>query len=126
MGTISIAARVIVNNQDLGVCWHYPYKIDITKAVKKGVNNLKIEVTNQWTNRLIGDENFEDKSGYFNDKQNIPEVKMVDWYVKNQPQPATQRSTFCTWDFYKKGDALIPAGLTGPVSLSFTTDIIVN
>ena len=29
--------------------------VDVTGAVKPGANRLEIKVTNQWTNRLVGD-----------------------------------------------------------------------
>jgi len=111
LGKVAIAAKVILNGKDLGVIWKAPYEIDITNAVKKGDNLLKIEVTNQWTNRLIGDENYPDLSGY-NDSKEMPE-----WYKNNEPAPLDKRTTFTTYNFFKKGDDLIPAGLVGPVKI---------
>lgn len=35
--------------------WMFPYRSDITMLLKKGNNKLEIKVTNQWTNRLLGD-----------------------------------------------------------------------
>jgi hypothetical protein len=35
--------------------WAPPYRIDVTGAIKPGANKLEIAVTNEWTNRLIGD-----------------------------------------------------------------------
>ena len=35
--------------------WKAPYQVDVTGALKPGANQLEIKVTNQWTNRLIGD-----------------------------------------------------------------------
>jgi hypothetical protein len=48
-------ARVVLNDQDLGIVWTRPFRVDITDSMKPGVNRLKIEVINSWRNRLIGD-----------------------------------------------------------------------
>ena len=114
LGQVSIAANVSINNKALGVSWIYPYKLDVTDALKVGVNTLKIEVTNLWTNRLIGDEAFPDTSGYNKKDKNMP-----DWYVNNQPQPKSKRSTFTVFNFYKNkaSRTLISSGLIGPVTI---------
>ncbi|PQJ73697.1 hypothetical protein BTO14_05080 [Polaribacter butkevichii] len=112
LGVVNIAAKVIVNGKDLGISWMPPYVLDVTKALVKGKNTIQIEVTNQWTNRLIGDENFPSESGMSRKNEYMP-----DWYLNNEPPPLKQRSTFTTFPFYKKGDETIPAGLVGPVVL---------
>jgi hypothetical protein len=35
--------------------WAPPYRVDVTEALKPGVNHLEIKVTNEWTNRIVGD-----------------------------------------------------------------------
>ncbi|MGB5942932.1 MAG: glycosyl hydrolase [Leeuwenhoekiella sp.] len=109
LGKVDIAARVILNDKDMGVLWKAPYTMNITDAVKKGKNTLKIEVTNQWTNRLIGDKQYPDVSGYYESE------RMPEWYKNNEPAPLGQRSTFTTYDFFKDGGELLPAGLVGPI-----------
>jgi hypothetical protein len=54
-------AEVILNGENLGTIWKKPYKIDLSKALKKGNNVLEISVTNTWANRLIGDAQAETK-----------------------------------------------------------------
>ncbi len=41
--------------RSLGILWKAPYQVDVTSALKAGANQLEIKVTNEWTNRLIGD-----------------------------------------------------------------------
>ena len=48
-------AQVRVNGKSMGLVWAPPYRIDVTTALKPGMNRIEIEVTNEWTNRLIGD-----------------------------------------------------------------------
>jgi hypothetical protein len=112
LGEVNVAARVILNDIDLGVIWKSPYALDISAALQKGKNTLVIELTNQWTNRLIGDENYPNVSGY-----ELNNKVMPDWYINNEPANLGERSTFTTYPFYKKGDELLPAGLVGPVKI---------
>lgn len=48
-------AEVKVNGRAMGQVWAPPSRIEVTKALKPGTNKLKIAVTNEWTNRIIGD-----------------------------------------------------------------------
>jgi hypothetical protein len=48
-------AEVKLNGKPVGAVWAPPYDIDVTGALRSGVNMLQIEVTNEWTNRLLGD-----------------------------------------------------------------------
>ena len=89
LGGVENLAQVYVNGVDCGVAWTYPYKLNITKALKKGSNQLKIEVTNTWANRLVGDHA-------------LPEKERITW--TNAP-------------YRLEGKQLLPAGLLGPVKL---------
>ena len=55
LGNIQEMASVKINGHDLGVKWNAPYTLDVSAFVKAGINELKVEVTNLWVNRLIGD-----------------------------------------------------------------------
>jgi hypothetical protein len=89
LGDVKNLAEVTVNGRSLGVAWHTPYRIDVTGALKPGANEIKINVTNAWVNRLIGDQ---------------------------QPD-ATTKYTFADVKPYKANSALLPSGLLGPVHL---------
>jgi alpha-L-rhamnosidase/Glycosyl hydrolases family 2, sugar binding domain len=121
LGKVNIVATVKLNGKNLGVSWMPPFELDITEAAKAGENQLEIEVTNQWSNRLIGEERFPATDGYQygNDpfSVNHADFKMPEWYVNNEPQPKGQRTTFTTADFYKATDELMPSGLLGPVQV---------
>ncbi|MDR6943985.1 glycosyl hydrolase [Mucilaginibacter pocheonensis] len=89
LGKVENLAEVYVNGVDCGVAWTWPYRVNISKALKKGVNQLKIEVSNTWANRLMGDHA-------------LPEKERFTW--TNAPYRLDRKS-------------LLPAGLLGPVKM---------
>lgn len=126
LGQVFVAAEIIVNGCNLGMSWMYPYTVDISNSLRVGNNDIEIRVTNQWSNRLIGDEMFPDQSGGYKLDGARPTGKMPQWYINNEPMPEGPRTTFCTGQFYKKGDPLMPSGLLGPVKIKFKKTIILN
>ena len=93
LGEVRDLATVRVNGNDLGTIWTAPWRVDISNAVKTGVNTLEIEVINPWNNRLAGDAAL----------------------------PPEQRRTFITLPSVNKDTPLLPAGLLGPVKIYSTT-----
>lgn len=89
LGQVEALATVTVNGKVFPTLWKYPYRLDITPALRKGRNEIAIEVTNSWHNRLAGDAA-------------LPPEKRKTW-LPSQSVPA--------------GSALLPAGLIGPVTL---------
>ncbi len=55
LGTVKDLAEVSLNGKALGTLWKAPYQVDASGVLKAGANLLEIKVTNQWTNRQIGD-----------------------------------------------------------------------
>ena len=89
LGDVRNMARVSLNGTDLGLAWKSPYRLSTAGALKKGDNELRIEVTNSWANRLIGDE-----------------------------QPGVgERITYTSHPFYTADSPLVPSGLLGPVCI---------
>ncbi len=97
LGEVMMMAEVIINGKNLGVLWKKPYRTEITDAIRKGNNQLEIRITNTWWNRLVGDEKFPD---------GFPESNV------HSPR------TFATVKAWKKDDALLDAGLMGPVIIT--------
>lgn len=121
LGEVHIAAAIGINDKPLGTLWKAPYRLDVTEFLKEGENKLSIKAVNLWTNRLIGDLQLPDSSGY-----DIKDKRMVDWYTQNLPQPQSQRHTFTVYPFQKKNDPLTPSGLLGPVRLLPSKTIPLN
>jgi hypothetical protein len=55
LGELWAVARVLLNDEPVGILWTPPYRVDLAKAARPGSNTLEIEVANTWANRLVGD-----------------------------------------------------------------------
>jgi hypothetical protein len=55
LGDLAEIAEVTLNGKRLGLVWLPPYRIEISAAVKAGLNQLEVRVANLWANRLNGD-----------------------------------------------------------------------
>ena len=55
LGYVGDMADVTVNGRSLGFFWHPPFEVDVSGALQPGDNTIEIAVTNEWTNRLVGD-----------------------------------------------------------------------
>jgi alpha-L-rhamnosidase len=97
LGDLRDVAEVFINEKSAGILWKKPYQLDITKLVKPGKNELKIEIVNMWSNRLTGDMLSDPKDRYC--KTNHPYMKSEVWPGGEEP--------------YK----LQTAGLLGPVTI---------
>jgi len=106
LGELYNLAEVSLNGIDLGTLWTAPWSLDISKAAKVGSNNLEIKVVNLWPNRLIGDEKYP--------SDGIANRKWPEWLLQKQPRNS-QRTSFATYNFYKKDAPLLKSGLIGPV-----------
>jgi hypothetical protein len=124
LGKVLYIARVKLNGRDLGVVWCAPWKITIPRGVlRESDNELEIEITNVWANRLIGDDLEPDDCVWLHpDPAQIPLhekdqylKEFPDWFLKGQPRPSKGRYCFTTWNYDTK--TLMPSGLLGPVRL---------
>ncbi len=57
LGRVEMIAVVTLNGKAFRTLWTPPYTLDITDALKPGRNDLRIEVTSTWFNRLVYDAN---------------------------------------------------------------------
>jgi hypothetical protein len=113
LGKVQVMARVHLNDQDLGILWKAPFRVDLTRALRTGSNDLRIEVVNLWPNRLIGDAALPEDS----DRDAKGTLKAwPQWLLDGQPSP-TGRRTFVTFPLWKPEEALLESGLLGPVTL---------
>jgi hypothetical protein len=122
LGRVEVIADVTLNGQYLGNLWKPPYSLDITHSVRKGQNHLRIEVTNLWPNRLIGDEHLPEENEFYPGLGyggSFPAglKKLPDWYSQRKDKPPGGRVTFATWKHYDKDSPLFESGLIGPVVL---------
>ena len=52
LGDVRESARVYINGQFIGCAWSVPFVLDCKQALKVGINELRIEVTNLPANRI--------------------------------------------------------------------------
>ncbi|MCR4921414.1 MAG: glycoside hydrolase family 2 [Bacteroidaceae bacterium] len=89
LGMVMVMARVYVNDQYAGGVWTHPYRVNVTDFVKEGENTVRIEVVNNWQNRMVGDLQL----------------------------PAEERRTYATVNPFNAESRLQDSGLMGPVKL---------
>jgi hypothetical protein len=113
LGDVRELCRIRLNGKPVATLWKSPFRVDITDFAKAGTNKLEVDVTNLWTNRLIGDEQFPDDMGWEGSQlRDWPQ-----WFLNHQPRPEPRRKTFTTWRHNYKDTPLLPSGLLGPVVL---------
>lgn len=88
LGRVAVIASVRINGEPAGTVWTQPCRLDITKALKPGINRIAVDVTSTWFNRLAFDAGLDEKS-------------RKTWTING---PA-------------KGSAPQPSGLLGPVTV---------
>ena len=89
LGKVMVMARVYVNDKYAGGVWTAPYRLNVQNLLHKGVNTLRVEVVNNWQNRLIGD----------------------------QKLPESERPTWTSVNPWHADSPLQESGLIGPVRL---------
>jgi hypothetical protein len=89
LGDVENIADVAVNGKYQGIVWKAPFRIEVTQALVPGSNQIVVQVTNLWVNRMIGDQ---------------------------QPW-ALKKYAFADFTPYKADSPLLPSGLLGPVRL---------
>lgn len=111
LGQVFVMAEVFVNGDSLGILWNEPYETDITKVAREGENQIELRATNQWVNRLIGDEqlpaDFKAEGEHY--------TEWPDWMQKPEAGRPSGRTTFVAHKHWQASDQLLPAGLVGPV-----------
>ncbi|HSO88859.1 MAG TPA: hypothetical protein VLQ91_20065, partial [Draconibacterium sp.] len=89
LGDLSVMAKIKINGADIGGTWMTPFRLKAGENLKKGTNQLEIEVVNLWRNQLIKDKF-------------LPVEKRYTWHLV---------------DDIKEDEALQSSGLLGPVSI---------
>ncbi|WP_138476688.1 glycosyl hydrolase [Dyadobacter bucti] len=93
LGEVAKVTEVWLNGKSLGIAWTKPYRFDVTGLIKQGQNDLRVEVINTWSNRIIGDIGSQEK------------------FTKTNLNARGSRELLWT------ETPLVPSGLMGPVVL---------
>jgi len=100
LGDVRDFAKVFVNGHEVAALWAEPYRCDISQYAKKGINEIRVDVTSTWFNRLAYDFN----------------------------QPPEKRKTWTIWTAKRvpclRSDAVLrTSGLKSPVRLESCEDL---
>jgi len=87
LGEVKNVAAVRLNGHSLGTAWTEPFRVEMTEHLRDARNELEIEISNLWPNRLIGDE------------QLLPDARITKTNITK----------------FNGNSPLLPSGLLGPV-----------
>lgn len=90
LGNVKNIAHIYINGKDCGTLWKEPWTVEVTDELREGENELVVEVTNLWPNRIIGDLH----------------------------PDCPQKVTYTHMQFYTPESPLLESGLLGPVKLT--------
>lgn len=54
MREVGTTAKVWINDRYVGGVWAAPYRLDVTDAVRNGMNSIRIETADTWVNAIVG------------------------------------------------------------------------
>jgi hypothetical protein len=100
LGDVRDLAKITLNGKELGVLWKPPYRVDASAALRPGRNVLEVAVTNEWTNRIVGDRQLPPESRILPGDMEIPPM-MLHGPFAGPSEP-------------------LPSGLLGPVEIDAT------
>ena len=89
LGDVRESARVYINGQFVGCAWAVPFVLDCRNTLKKGSNEIRIEVTNLPANRIAE----LDRQGV--KWRKMEEINVVDINYK--------KTTYAEWEPMKSG-----------------------
>lgn len=127
LGEVKNLASISVNGRSFPILWKAPFLLDITSAIRRGKNAISIDVTNLWSNRMIGDEQEPDDIEWsepltYTYAPGSPTAgrymaKLPEWLCNGSPRPSKGRKTVGCFKFFTKDTPLLPSGLLGPVEV---------
>ena len=104
LGSVGVGvAHVSVNNVDCGTVWSSPWQACVSGTLRKGGNEIEIQVVNTWANRLAADARLD------------PSHQATHTNVKRLPTHGLNRFAGYDLDFSPQN-----CGLLGPVWLEFS------
>ena len=105
LGQVGTVADVELNGASVGVAWMVPYRLDITRAVRPGLNRLVVRVTNTLINYVSG----------LKEPPDVP--------AELQPRLGQARPALYSHSGWARTEMtetnLPPSGLLGPVRILF-------
>lgn len=127
LGKVAEIVEVSLNGHRVGVAWKPPFRLNVTRWLRAGRNELVVTVANQWVNRMIGDEKIPVDYEYKVDGNKFTRgalEQLPTWLYSPAERSSRKRESFSTWKHYAPDSALLPSGLLGPVTLERRSPIL--
>lgn len=107
LGRVGDVAEVFWNDRPAGVCWTEPYRVNVTKYLRPGINRLRVLVTNTLIHHIAG----------LHEPPPVP-AELIPHYGQEFTEYRQARDAFYKRDRLFR--PLPPSGLIGPVRLVAT------
>jgi hypothetical protein len=88
LGEVYDVVEVFVNGKSAGILWTEPYALNVQDLVQAGENELEVQVTNLWINRIIGDMDLPEGEKFCRTSR-----PFVEPYERKLPQPPMPRTS---------------------------------
>ncbi len=106
--SVNNIAAIRVNGEYVTTLWTSPWEADITEYVRKGNNEIEVEVANLWVNRIVRDMSIKE--------ENPDPWKWPQWLF-NKEERNSGRLSYATFDHYRADSPLVSSGLIGKAEI---------
>lgn len=118
LGMAKDLAVITLNGKAFDVLWKPPYVVDVSEVLKPGTNRLEVQVANEWTDRIIGNDLLPvDKRVLPGDKLPLFSVGTSHAHVRRHAPPRRRAPAHHGGGPFFGPQTPVESGLLGPVQV---------